>query len=168
MQQTTDIKQPDMKLENFERSLLVPITEKERRELSDRTAYLLAEIDNMTEEQKAAAKQAKAQIDERKAELRRVSNEYRDGQKYAKVKCERRFLYRVGNYQEIRTDTGEVLLERPLTEREKQLGLPGVEGGKAEAKADDGIVDDDYKPEGAEPLATEKGKKGGRGKKGKG
>lgn len=154
--------QNHVKIERFERSLLVPLTDKERATLADRTAHLLAEIERKKEDKKAAAKQAQAQIDELVAELNRVSGEYREGKKYEKVKCERRYLFRLGNYQEVRTDTGDILIERALNYRERQLELGGVNGSAAED--DDGIVDDDYQPDGTTepPLPTEKGKRGKR------
>ncbi len=155
--------QPDTKVEPFTRQLLVPLTDKEKRELSDRTAHLLGEIEQMTEDQKASAKQAKAQLDERKAELRRVSTEYRDGQKYAPVRCERRLLFRLGVVQEVRVDTGEVMHERPMNDRERQLELSGVDGADQadNDSGEDGLEerlfaeDDDDEPESA-PLPTQK------------
>jgi hypothetical protein len=156
--------QHHVKVENFERPLLVKLTDKEKSELADRSAFLLGEIEQKSDEQKSAAKHAKAAIDEKKAELKSVSTQYRDGQKFEKVKCERRFQFRLGHVQEVRTDTGDVLHERPMTERERQLEHPALAGnGKAAAKGedDDGIVDNDYKPDGATepPLATQKKKR---------
>ncbi len=156
MESTTDTatNESSVKLENFERSLLVPLSDKEKRELADRSAHLLGEIEQMTEEAKTAAKQGKAQIDERKTELRRVSTEYRDGQKFQKVKCVRKFIYRTGVVVEERTDTGAVLDERPMTEREKQKELPGLE---AKANGAEG-----------ETRAAEEPKQKGKGRKPKG
>lgn len=114
----------EVKVENFERSLLVPLTDKERSALADRQAFLLGEISDLVEERKNAAKQAQAEIDAKKAELTQISGEYRAGKKFSKVKCERRFFFRLGNYEEVRLDTNEKLVERGLTERERQLALP--------------------------------------------
>jgi len=104
-------------------------------------------------------KQANAQIEELEAEMHRLSLEVRDGGTYREVPCERRYIYRTGNVQEVRTDTGDVLSERAMTDRERQLEL-GVNAlksmGAKEVKDAEGVVDDDYRPEGSteEPLPT--------------
>ncbi len=151
---TTTEDQHHVKIEKFERSLLVDLKPQEKATLADRTAHLLSEIERKKEDKKTAGKQAQAQIDELTAELNRVSGEYREGKKFAPVKCERRFLFRVGNYQEVRTDTGELLAERGLTDRERQLELGGV---NTDAK-DEGS---ESKPTDEPELPTQKGRKRG-------
>ncbi len=127
---------PDVKIERFQRNLRVPLTVQEVTERAQRAAHLLGERDHKDEEQKAATKHAKAQIAEVEAELRRVSGEIRDGATYKEVGCERRHNYRLGAITEVRTDTDEVLAERAMTDRERQMDLfeKGKDGGKGKSK----------------------------------
>lgn len=154
-----------VKVERFTRNLRVTLREPEVVERAKRSAYLLGEIQQKQDERDAAKKQANAQIEELEAEMHRLSLEVRDGGTYKDVPCERRYIYRTGTVQEVRTDTGDLLNERAMTDRERQLEL-GVSkpAAPAEAKKDDGVVDDDYKPDGATELPTAKGKRGRKGK----
>ncbi len=138
--QTTTHGTPDVKIERFQRNLRVPLSQAEIAERAQRAAHLLGERDHKDEELKAASKQAKAQIAEVEAELRRVSGEIRDGATYKEVGCERRHNYRLGMIQEVRTDLDPqvVIAERAMTDRERQLdlGLDEVgKNGKAKAAA---------------------------------
>ncbi|HEY8947187.1 MAG TPA: hypothetical protein VIM73_23245 [Polyangiaceae bacterium] len=174
----TTTEQHPVKIEKFSRNLRTPLSDREIVERARRAAHLAAEIEQLEEEAKAAQKQAKARIEEIQAEQRRLNLEVADGAVHRETPCERRFIFRTGKVVEVRTDTEEELHERPMTERERQPELPGVddsgpitpdEPGSRADDADDGIVDDDYVPEGStEPeLETEKPKKrGGRRKSG--
>jgi hypothetical protein len=146
--------QHEVKVEKFRRNLLVKLSDREKAELAERAAHLFGEIEMKTEELKSAAKQSKAQVDELKAEHKRVNTEYRDGSKYQEVPCERRYVFRTGMVQEVRTDTGEVMHERAMTDKERQLELPGAQGNASEAKAE-GAANDADEPE----LATAKKKR---------
>jgi hypothetical protein len=156
-----------VKVERFSRNLRVLLSQDEIVDRAKRSAYLMGEIEQKAEERDAAKKQANAHIEELEAEMHRLSLEVRDGGSYRDVPCERRYIYRTGAVVEVRTDNGEVLTERPMTEREKQLELglkkpdvlptKVVDGQFAEA---DGVVDDDYKPEANEAEAPAKTKKG--------
>lgn len=130
--QTTTHGTPDVKIERFQRNLRVPLTQEEIAERAQRAAHLLGERDHKDEELKAASKQAKAQIAEVEAEMRRVSGEIRDGATYKEVACERRHIYKTGVIQEVRTDTAPhtVIAERAMTDRERQLDLGLDEVGK--------------------------------------
>lgn len=174
--------QHPVKIERFPRNLRVKLTDREIVERAQRAAHLAAEVEQQEEAAKAAAKQAKARIEELDAERRRLNLEVMDGAVHREVQCERRYIYRLGVVQEYRTDTGELLSERPMTERERQPDLPGVADGEfAEVdeepeereppftpdETDDGIVDDDYaaraKAEAEPELETAKPQRRGRG-----
>lgn len=131
----------EVKIERFERNLRVKLTDKEVAERANRAAHLVAECDQKDEEREAANKHAKAQLAELEAEMRKVSTEVRDGATYRGVTCERRYIYRTGTVQEVRTDTGDTLSERAMTDMERQMGLD---------------LDDDSEPP---PAQTEKKKR---------
>lgn len=149
----------EVKIEKFRRGLLVELTDKQKAELADRAARLYGEIEQTTEEIKASAKQAKGQLDEKRAEHKRVNMEYREGKKLTDVTCERHFIYRTRTVKEIRTDTGALLSERPMTEGELQTSLKFEE--KQKAKLQQKLEDAGVPPAGeTEPkLATEKKKR---------
>lgn len=176
--------QHPVKIERFSRNLRTTLTDREIVERARRAAHLAAEVEQLEDEAKAAAKQAKARIEEIQAEQRRLNLEVADGAVHRETPCERHYIYRTGTVVEIRKDTGEQLSERPMTERERQPDLPGVADGEfAEVdeepeereppftpdETDDGIVDDDYAARAkaaaeAEPeLETAKPQRRGRG-----
>jgi hypothetical protein len=134
--------QDEVKIEKFERNLLVKLTAEEKAQLAERGAHLFGEIEQKIEDSKASGKQAKAQIEELKAEHKRVNTEYRDGAKYQKVPCERRLNYRLGEVEEVRKDNGERISVRPMNASERQRELP-LEG-EAAADGDDIVVPDGY------------------------
>ncbi|HET9954142.1 MAG TPA: hypothetical protein VFQ61_06545 [Polyangiaceae bacterium] len=180
---------PEVKIEKFSRNLRVELTEAEINERAQRAAHLLQERDRKDEENKAASKHAKAQVAEIEAELRRVSSEIRDGATYKEVACERRHNYRLGNIQEVRMDTKDVIAERAMNDRERQLDLTlngsngasnGSNGNGASAHAEEGDEqpnsvqvleaseggaenDSEYEPE--PPLETQKPQRARRSRK---
>lgn len=149
---TTTRGTPEVKIEPFQRNLRCKLTQEELTDRSQRAAHLLGERDHKDEELKAASKHGRAQIAELDAELRRVSSEVRDGATYREVRCERRYVFRTGMIQEVRMDTEEVIAERAMTERERQMELfeqpngKGKNGATAKAAANDASADasDDY------------------------
>jgi hypothetical protein len=151
MKQTAEDSQ--VKVERFTRCLRVSLKEGEVVERAKRSAFLLGEIQQKESERDAAKKQANAQIEELSAEMHRVSLEVRDGAAYRDVPCTRHYVYRLAIVEERRTDTDELLLERPMTERERQLELD-VKGDAAQKVAENGgEVSDTERPP---PLPTEK------------
>jgi hypothetical protein len=114
----------DAKVEKFTASLKVQLTPLEIADRADRAASILAERDAKEEEHKAAAKHNKAVIEALEAELRRLSNEVRTKSTYQPVPCERRYVYSTNTLLEVRMDTDEVILDRALTEAERQRELP--------------------------------------------
>lgn len=166
MNEHNGTEQHPVKIERFSRNLRTPLTDREIVERARRAAHLAAEIEQLEEEAKAAAKQAKARIEEIQAEQRRLNLEVADGAVHRETPCERRYIYRLGEVHEVRTDTGETLTARPMTERERQPDLPGMANGEPPF-TDDGIVDDDYaaraKAEAEPELETARPQRRGRG-----
>lgn|SRR5678815_803434 len=122
----------DVKLERFEETCRVELSQDEIAERAQRAAHLLQKRDDRDADSKAAQKAAKAEIERIEAEMRAMSAEVRDKATYKPVPCERQYIYRTGVVREIRTDTGEVLRERPMSDRERQTELPIDEKPKGE------------------------------------
>lgn len=114
----------DVKREKFSANCKVILTTEEIAERADKAAHALKERDEKELDMKAAAKHAKSIIDDLENRVRHLSNEVRTGATYKDVACERIYNYTTGMYSEVRTDTGETLMERKLTEAEKQKELP--------------------------------------------
>lgn len=146
----------DVKVEKFTRNLRVVLKENEVVERAKRSAFLLGEIQQKESERDAAKKQASAHIEELASEMHRLSLEVRDGAAYRDVECERMYVYKVGIVEERRTDTNDVIHERAMTEREKQLELElkapnGKKDAAAEAKT---LSDAVVKSEAAQKIAN--------------
>jgi hypothetical protein len=128
---------PKEKRERFERHLRVILTKVQVEEYADRAAHLLSEMDDREESLKVAAKQAKAEIESLAARMRELSGYVRDKAKYQDVECERVFDYARGTVTETRSDTGEQLSERAMTDAERQLALDLDKDDDAERGLDD-------------------------------
>lgn len=142
-----------VKVEKFTRNLRVALKEGEVVERAKRSAFLLGEIQQKESECDAAKKQANAQIEELGAEMHRLSLEVRDGAAYRDVPCTRHYVYRLGIVEERRTDTNELLGDRPMTERERQLELEGLAGKKDAAAEATALGDALVKREAAQKIA---------------
>lgn len=132
--------------ERFEKNLRVVLTPDQVADRADRAAQLLEDRDHKKEELKAHTKHANGEIDRIEAEMRQFSNEVRTRSTYRDVECTRVYDWGVGRVREIRGDTGEVISDREMTEREKQMGLfddkKPPEGG--------GTLDDDFSEDAAQ------------------
>jgi hypothetical protein len=117
-------KAPAMKVESLVRQLKVQLTAPEIAERADRAAKLLEDRDRAEAELKAHATHAKSLIAQMEAEMRALSGEVRTRFTYRDVAIERRYLYAIGEVEEVRLDTGEIVSERPMTESERQQQLP--------------------------------------------
>ncbi len=117
------------KVENFKRDLKVSLKPEEVAERADRAAKLLEDRDHEESEFKAHGTHVRGRIAQMESEMRHLSGEVRTKCTYREVECERRFVYDTAVVQEVRLDTGEVISERPMTDREKQRDLPFDGGG---------------------------------------
>lgn len=137
-----------IRTERFEQSLRCQLTKEEIADRADRAAQLLEDRDHEEEELKAHAKHVKGKIERIEAEMRQHSNEVRTRSTYRDIECERIFDYKSKRVREVRGDTGEVISDREMTEREKQMGLfDDPEGGP---DGGGGGLDDDFSEDAAE------------------
>ena len=138
----------------------------EKAQEQSRTLQLIDELEN---DLKTKVQHAKAGIQEREADVKRLSIEIRDRATYRPVDCERIFDYRRGIVTEVRLDTGEQISERPMTYAEKQRELPLDGPPKDEELEEDG---DDEPADGEGKLEAdadqEGAKMGGRRRRGSG
>lgn len=136
----------------------------ERAQEQSRTLQLIEELEN---DLKTKVQHAKAGIQEREADVKRLAVEIRDRATYRPVDCERIFDYRRGLVIEVRLDTGEQISERPMTYAEKQRELP------LDGPPKDEELDEDEPPEDGEgkleaDADQEGAKMGGRRRRGSG
>jgi|GEM_PF-2672113 len=138
----------------------------EKAQEQSRTLQLIEELEN---DLKTKVQHAKAGIQEREADVKRLAIEIRDRATYRPVDCERIFDYRRGIVTEVRLDTGEQISERPMTYAEKQRELPLDGPPKDEELEEDG---DDEPADGEGKLEAdadqEGAKMGGRRRRGSG
>lgn len=128
----------NVKVENFARNLPVALTREEVAERADRAAQLIEDRDHKEAELKAHNSHVKSLIATLEADMRHLSSEVRTKRTHRDVECERRYDYDSSVVREVRLDTGEVLSERPMSDREKQRDLPFDE---------EGGLDDDFAAE---------------------
>lgn len=129
----------------------------------------LQTIEEMEAELKTKVGHAKAAIQERAADVKRLAIEIRDRATYRPVDCERIFDYRRGIVTEVRLDTGEQISERPMTYAEKQRELP-LGGPPKDEEIDEDSGDDPADGEGKleADADQEGGRMGGRRRRGSG
>ena len=93
-------------------------------ERADQATRLVEQRDQKEAESKTASSHFKSQIKQLDADLRKLSTEVRDRATFREVECEIRFEYRTARVATVRSDTGEVISERPMLESERQRELP--------------------------------------------
>lgn len=168
----TDNKRPeDIKREPFRQELQVVLNAAEVADRAQRAAHLLQDHDAKEAGFKAQAADNKLVLKRIGTQIRELSEEVRSGKTYRDVPCERIYNWTDGSVKDVRTDTGEVIRERGMTEAERQKSLPfpppessddlddefgGGEPPAGEAKPDDnegGVIDDDAEDDDGEDAA---------------
>lgn len=133
---------PNQKVERFTENLPVVLTSEQIAERANRAAHRISDRDHMEEELKAYTKTEKSKIAKVESEIRHLSEEVRTKTTYQDVHCERRYDYDSGRVQEVRTDTGVVLSDREMNEREKQRELFDGEDKDLDDEFADDVQDD--------------------------
>ncbi len=119
-EKATEKGSPPVKIERFSQNLAVALKPAEIAERADRAAHLLADRDHLEAQFDEERKLQKNRVSSLETEMRRLSQEVREKLTYRDVECERRFDYASATVRDVRTDTGEALMERPMSEQEKQ------------------------------------------------
>lgn len=124
-QASTDTVDENKKRVTFSRDLTCALTREEVEERAQEAAALVERRDQKEADFKEQAKRWKNEISALDVEHRIVSSEVRSKSTVRPVECERVFDYVAGLVIETRTDTGEVINSRKMSdsERQKDLGL---------------------------------------------
>lgn len=107
----------------FSRDLTCALTREEVEERAQEAAALVERRDQKEADFKEQAKRWKNEISALDVEHRIVSSEVRSRTTVRNVECERVFDYTAGLVIETRTDTGEVINSRKMTDSERQTTM---------------------------------------------
>lgn len=135
------------KVEVIKDILPVALTDEERLEFANELAKANQAVEHAIDEKKYLNSQAGAKVKQAEAHRDEITNIVSSGKEWREVIVHRVFDYDKGIVTETRTDTGEVIASRQLTDHEKQGNLLD-ELPEAEEAADE-------QPEGAEAPADE-------------
>lgn len=141
---------PTQKKERYQALLRVELTKDEVAEAARDAADKLALRDNKHEQLKAHNEHAKAEIKDLEAELRRLSGMVREKATKRNVIVERTYDHIKKSVEDVRTDTGETIHARPMTDTELQMDMPfrDIEDEFSDSLDDDeGLGDPDPKEE---------------------
>ena len=149
-----------IKVKPFIRDLEVILSREEVEDASNRMAHLVHDYDFQEHKFKEQAKLNRSVLADMTSEIRKLSNTVSNKTAYRDIACEQVLNYTTGRVTERRTDTGEVLSERDMTESERQRDL-GIEDEfsddppKGDESGDDAsegepVFDDDESDEAAE------------------
>lgn len=111
------------KNENEQRWLPVTLTQEELLEKARELAHTEEELEKVELEKKAEMQTYAERIKRLKGSISVVSMSIRKGSEYRDVECVWQFDWHEGLAKLIRTDTGETVKDRPITERERELSL---------------------------------------------
>ncbi len=106
------------------RLLQVPLTQEEQLAAGKKLAEAVRTLTNVQAQAKSAASQFKAKIDEQQAKINGLQCLISDGYELRTVPCLNVMDYTDVVVRVTRTDTGEVIEERKLTEDERQSTMP--------------------------------------------
>lgn len=124
-------------LVTLEKLLEVPLDDDAVRERADLAAQLSARIDDAAEAKAQAAKDAKAEIDEMKIEMRKALREVRIRRVEEMVSCDVVLTPSARSVSIVRKDTGEIISTRPANESELQIDLVLPPRSRRKAAGDD-------------------------------
>lgn len=124
--------------EQIQRVLPVPLTDRERLEIGEDIAAAQAQAEQAERDKKAADEGYKSVIEGAYADVSLGTSKLRRGKKDVEVACTVFRDYRLGHYKVTRNDTMEVLVNRPMTSQERQMGIkfPDDKDKKKKAKGE--------------------------------
>lgn len=111
-------------IRTFTRDLFCALTEAEVAARAAELARITTELSQMEDKKKAAMSSYKDKIDRAIVDARSLARKVSERREMRTVECRLNFDYRLGRAYLVRTDTSEVLEERPLTAEERQPKLP--------------------------------------------
>lgn len=132
----------------FDEMLPCSLSGDELRERADELVKVLATVDAIKVEKKAATDQFKARIQIQEERARELRTAIGSKQEDRAVECIESFELRLGVARTTRTDTGEQIRERALRQSELQPTLPAVDDGPQMSLDDTVCADEDGEPPG--------------------
>jgi uncharacterized FlaG/YvyC family protein len=121
----------------------VKLTDIELLELGREMASALEQRESIKAQKKAADAGYNLQIENLDEQLERVGAKVRAGTDARFVECREDRNFRLGVVRVTRLDTGEVIRDRPMTARERQLTLPSSDEKGNEQAVGDGLDEAD-------------------------
>lgn len=113
------------------------LTNEELRKYGEELANTIDEVSNEEARQESVKKEMKSTLTGLQSKLTILSSKIRRGEEYRDVQVQPEMDFKQGVYREVRTDTGAIITERPLTDDERQEALPfgkATEEDKPETK----------------------------------
>jgi hypothetical protein len=132
------------KIERFVQDMAVALSKEEIAQRADRAAHLHSDLEFAEEAFEVVRKEHRTKLSGIRSEIRRLSSEVREKVTSRGVECERHFLYGDRRVKDIRSDTGEVIMDRAMTEEECQRGFDFPDNSGSSGKAGGGDVDDEF------------------------
>lgn len=136
------------KIDRFVQELACALGKEEIAQRADRAAHLHSDLDFAEEAFEVVRKEHRTKLSGIRSEIRRLSSEVREKLTTRAVSCERHFLYGDRRVKDIRTDTGEVIMDRAMTDEEGQRGFDFPDNSGSSGKAGGGDVEDEFSEEG--------------------
>lgn len=114
---------PMTEYEYIDKTLPVPLTERERLEIGEDIAAAQMKAEQTEKDKKAADDEFKGVIEGAYAEVSAHAALLRRGKRDTAVQCSILRDYRVGSVKVTRMDTMEVIEHRPMSAQERQMGM---------------------------------------------
>lgn len=108
--------------------LPVMLTDDERLEKADELAEASQAVDNANANKRYVLSQMQTEIKTAEARREKLAGIVSSKREYREVTVEVQFDFEKGEYREIRTDTGELVTQRSMTDDERQISIldPGL------------------------------------------
>lgn len=120
------------------RQLRCELTETELQKKAERVAELLQDLEDTDAELRSAKSRFKSRLESLEGEKSRALHDFRTRSEVRDVRCELQLDYETRRATWVRTDTGEPLAERPLSDEERTPPLFPDGGGAESGEAGDG------------------------------
>lgn len=104
-------------------SLPCKLSDTERLEFADLLAQANQGVESAEANKKSMLAQMTSEVKLAQARREKLTNIVSTGTEYRDVTVEEKLDYEAGKYIKTRTDTGEVIIERRMTDKEKQTSL---------------------------------------------
>jgi hypothetical protein len=124
-QANTTRKQPPVRVERVKRTLKCRLKARELSDVVERSSEVAAHLTALREQYAETRRTLQQQIRVAAQEYDELLDKVGTKVEERQVVCEERYSYAQGVVRVIRTDTGEVIEERPMTPQERQLVLGG-------------------------------------------